>query len=286
MWFFSSPASVNPMSRLWLPEHLSGSSQVVDSQGFIINAGALYLGPDMKTTIHALHNYKIYIAVYGDFDLHLTGGRAFRSCTAVVIAPDRPHRIISRGVMCAAFYLVPETAEGRRVSRFFAGKEVFAPPSKVLAAILPPLRNYLEYGCSVEEANDVSNYLFNNLTPNGDAGVTLDGRVIRALEHLDSRMGHYVRITEVANEVALSLSRLEHLFKEQVGISISRYRLWSRTRAALMLMATRMPLTRVALEAGFSDSAHLSRTFRQMIGISPSTLLRTTRLYQSDIETT
>lgn len=269
------------MSSFWLPEHLSDSSQMIDSQGFIISAGALYLGPDLKTTMHALHNYKIYIAVYGEFDLHLTGGRIFRSCTAVIIAPDRPHRIMSRGIVCATFYLVPETAMGRRLSRFLRGKEVSAPPSKVLAALLSPLRNYLEHGCSVEEANNVSNYLFNYLMPDGKRDVMLDGRIRRALEHLDSRMGYCVRITEVAHEVALSHSRLEHLFKEQVGIPISRYRLWSRTRAALTLMAAKMPLTHVALEVGFSDSAHFSRTFRQMIGISPSTLLRTTRLYQS-----
>ncbi|HKS29519.1 MAG TPA: AraC family transcriptional regulator [Pyrinomonadaceae bacterium] len=237
----------------------------------------------MKTSVHALHNYKIYISLYGDFDLQLMRGRVFRSCKAVVIAPDRPHRIISRGMMCAAFYLVPETMEGRRVSRYFAGTEFFVPPPKVLAAILPRLRLYLEQGCSVEEAGEVSNYLFNNLTPD-HTGVALDGRVTRVLEHLDSSIGNRVRLAEIADEVALSHSRLEHLFKEQIGIPISRYMLWSRTRAALMLMASRMPLTRVAVDAGFSDAAHLSRTFRQMIGISPSTLIRTTRLYQSDHE--
>jgi AraC-like DNA-binding protein len=272
------------MPTLWLPERLSSNSQAVASQGFIINAGALYLGPDMKSTVHALHNYKIFIAVHGDFDLHLMGGRAFRACKAIVIAPDRPHRIISRGAMFGAFYLVPETIEGQKVSRFFAGKEVFVPPAPVLAAIMPRLRMYLENGCSVQEADEISNYLFNNLTPPGEAGAALDRRITRALEHLDSRVGYRVRLAEVAAEIALSHSRLEHLFREQVGISISRYMLWSRTRAALMLMATRKSLTEVALEVGFSDSAHLSRTFRKMIGISPSTLLRTTRLYQIDAE--
>lgn len=272
------------MSIIWLPEHLTGGSQKVDSLGFIINAGALYLGPGLKTAVHALHNYKIYVAVSGDFDLHLMGGRVFRSCTAVVIAPDRPHRIISRGAVVGAFYLVPETVEARRVSFFFKKKEVFAPPAKVLLSVTPRLRSFMANGCSVEEAEEVCTYLFNNLTPNNAMGLALDTRILRALEHLDSRMGHQVRLAEIAHEVALSQSRLEHLFKEQVGIPISRYRLWSRTRAALMLMATKRPLTDIALDAGFSDSAHLSRTFRQMIGISPSTLLRTTRLYQSATE--
>lgn len=267
------------MSGICLPEHITGSSHHDDSLGFINRFGAFYLGPGMKTTVHSLHNHKIYVAINGDFDLLLLGNRVYRSCKAVLIAPDVPHRLMSRGIRVGAFYLVPETEEGRKVSAFFAGQKVFALPSHLLAAIMPILRKYLDHGCNAEEANELCHHLFNNLTPLPHDGIKPDARVSHALEYLDSMIGCRVTVGNVAAEVALSYGRLEHLFTEQVGIPISRYLLWARTRAALMLMARNKSLTTVALEAGFSDSAHLSRTFRRMIGISPSTLLRKTNLH-------
>jgi AraC-like DNA-binding protein len=241
----------------------------------------------MKTSTHALHNFKIYIAVHGEFDLFLASGGRFRSCQAAVIAPDHGHRIVGRDVIYAAFYLVPETPEGRKVSAYYGGREVFAPPRHVLAALVPQLRRCLERGCDREDADYLCDFLFKHLTPPGDAAKSLDKRVMGAIEYLDSTIGRRrLTVAEIASEVALSPSRFSHLFNEQVGISVSRYVLWARTRAALKLMTAERSLTEVALEAGFSDSAHLSRTFRRMIGIAPSTLLRTTHLYRPAVDET
>ena len=40
----------------------------------------------------------------------------------------------------------------------------------------------------------------------------------------------------------------------------------------MTIIAGGSPLTRAAHEAGFSDSAHLSRTFRRMFGVAPTAL--------------
>lgn len=272
------------MADILLPNQLSGTSRHGSSLGFITRTGALYLGPHLKTSIHALHNYKIYIAINGDFDLLMEGGQHFSSCKTVIIAPDQPHKLVSRDVQVAAFYLVPETDAGRMLSAHCSGRAVFAPPAGVLAAITPQLRKYLEQGCSVEEADALCEYLFKKLTPPTNPNLPLDLRIGRALNYLDAEVGNRVTIADVASEVALSRSHLEHLFSEQVGIPISRYVLWTRIRGALMLMAGGKLLTEVAYDVGFSDSAHLSRTFRRMIGIAPSTLLRQTSLYGGNSE--
>ena len=270
------------MSNIHISNQQISSWQDKNGLGFITRIGAFYLGPTMNTTVHALHTYKIHIAIDGEFDLLLEGGRSFSSCKAAIIAPDRLHKMSSRGAMVGLFYLVPETSEGRKVSAFFSGQDVFAPPPQVLAAIMPHLRVYLEHGCNVDEADDLCGYLFNNLAPLSNAGSVLDFRVRHAIKYLDSMVGCRVTIARVASEVALSQSYLEHLFSEQVGISISRYMLWARMRDAVTLMASNQCLTQVAHEVGFSDSAHLSRTFRRMLGIAPSDLLRTTNLYRAN----
>jgi AraC-like DNA-binding protein len=74
--------------------------------------------------------------------------------------------------------------------------------------------------------------------------------------------------------VGLSASRLTHLFTSQVGIPLRRYVLWSRLRIAISRVQAGDDLTDAAHGAGFADSAHLTRTTRDMFGLPPSVLSR------------
>ncbi len=80
--------------------------------------------------------------------------------------------------------------------------------------------------------------------------------------------------TELAARVGISASRLTHLFTEQVGIPLRRYVLWLRLRIAITRVQAGDDLTGAAHGAGFADSAHLSRTTREMFGLAPSVLSR------------
>lgn len=64
-----------------------------------------------------------------------------------------------------------------------------------------------------------------------------------------------------------------HLFKEQVGIPIRRYILWTRLQVSVQHVLQGETLTQAAHSAGFADSAHFSRTFSDMFGIRPSDVL-------------
>ena len=76
------------------------------------------------------------------------------------------------------------------------------------------------------------------------------------------------RANEVANQLSLSESRFLHLFREQMGIAWRPYLLWRRTICAIGAITKGKSATEAAHIAGFSDSAHLSRTFRSLFGIS------------------
>jgi AraC-like DNA-binding protein len=68
----------------------------------------------------------------------------------------------------------------------------------------------------------------------------------------------------------LSESRLQHLFRDQVGVPIRRYLLWHRYLTALSLLADGASVTRAAHAAGFAGSAHLTRTAVRMNGFTPT----------------
>lgn len=261
----------------------AGGARRADGLGLITQTGALYIGAALDTSVHALHSYKIYIALSGTFNLHLPDGTTHASCEAALISPDRPHRVEGPGAL-GVFYLIPETEEGRRVSLFSRGRETAPLPAGAAALLLPRLRDYLRRGCGVEEAGELSAELFNALAPRLGHGPYHDGRVTLALEYMNTNLSERITVAGVAETVALSESRFEHLFRHHVGIPFRRYLLWARVREALKLMADDSPLTEVAQAAGFFDSAHFSRTFRRMIGVAPSVLLRSASLFVDNAE--
>ena len=65
-------------------------------------------------------------------------------------------------------------------------------------------------------------------------------------------------------------ARLQHLFRDQVGVPIRRYLLWHRYLTALSLLADGASVTHAAHAAGFADSAHLTRTAVRLNGFTPT----------------
>ena len=94
----------------------------------------------------------------------------------------------------------------------------------------------------------------------------------RGLAAIDISGGD-VSLADAAAEAHLSPSRFSHAFSDEVGITFARYRLWVRLARAAGAVAAGASLTRAAADAGFSASAHFSRTFSRTIGLPPSALL-------------
>lgn len=99
-----------------------------------------------------------------------------------------------------------------------------------------------------------------------------DSRVEQTIQLIKQR--HTQRdlpLTDLAQTVNLSPSRLSHLFKAQMGISIQKFIIWIRMKAATTYMLKEsMHLTKAAYDASFYDTAHFSKHFKEIFGIKPS----------------
>lgn len=110
---------------------------------------------------------------------------------------------------------------------------------------------------------------------------TIDARIQSSIEYVSSSEDQ-VSLMDVAKRSGLSVSRFRHLFREQTGIAFSGYRLWIKTRKAILFLAERPDLVSAAYEGGFSDQAHFSRIFRRSFGMAPSEL-RKNKLFRIQI---
>ncbi len=101
-----------------------------------------------------------------------------------------------------------------------------------------------------------------------------DERVQRALHTLDQQLSGKVSAQSLAQAAHLSLSQLERLFVSQLGVPVRRLVMWRRLRLALDLAVNGHTLTAAAHGAGFADSAHFSRTMKQLFGVTAGASLR------------
>ena len=108
-----------------------------------------------------------------------------------------------------------------------------------------------------------------------DSAPAQDKRIRAAIGYVASHLDTPPRVTDIAEHVGLSESRLRHLFVRETGIPLTHYVLWSRMKVALhALVAGGLTITEAAHEAGYADHAHFTRTFRRMFGVRPSLVLR------------
>ncbi|MEH8021476.1 helix-turn-helix transcriptional regulator [Rheinheimera metallidurans] len=106
-----------------------------------------------------------------------------------------------------------------------------------------------------------------------------DRRLLALLAKLDSCLnGECVkpeqwRAKDIAATLGLSESRFLHLVKAELGIAWRPYLLWRRLVCAVQAIKHGASATDAAYKAGFSDSAHLSRTIKTTFGMTSKQLL-------------
>lgn len=104
----------------------------------------------------------------------------------------------------------------------------------------------------------------NRITP-------IDQRIEEACQYLSGNLAEEVNVDEVARHVCLSPSRLAHLFREQMGVNIVRWREDQRMILAKhLLQSTRSPIAKIASLVGYDDQMYFARVFRKRVGTSPS----------------
>lgn len=102
----------------------------------------------------------------------------------------------------------------------------------------------------------------------------IDKRIRKAMDIMREDPAQSHSLESLAEQVHLSATRFTHLFKDETGVPIRRYRQWLRFRQAIQQITSGKTMTVAAIQAGFTDSAHFSRAFRSMFGMKPSVLFR------------
>lgn len=222
----------------------------------------LYVGQGGHADTHQHHAVQLVWSLEGEVNLQL-GGRSL--ATAVTLIPaSTPHALDVRGPV--VMWLVERHAAlGLALDELARGEHEAAVHAELTATGPPDIAGPTDALASWAAG------ALRRLT-----GVTsLEGSVsepiVRVLAAVDT--GALNELAAAAKVACLSPTRLTHRFGAEVGLPFRRFVLWSRVKRAVIAVQAGHDLTRAAIEAGFADSAHFSRTFRKTIGLAPSSVL-------------
>lgn len=98
--------------------------------------------------------------------------------------------------------------------------------------------------------------------------------VRRSREYLEEHADQNVTLHALAEVAGLSAFHLCRVFRAAVGMTPHAYQTQVRVRRAKSLLRDGLPITLVAVQAGFYDQAHLTRHFKRIVGLTPGRYVR------------
>lgn len=242
---------------------------------YLWQGGSLWIGHSAGGgEVHAHHAIQICLPLDVRVRFRRSKTADWDDYDGAIVRPDEPHQFDGRNGRVAQLFAEPETAVGRVLLELTAG----TPITPLTRGQAQPLAQALfaAFDASKDEsamqgAAETALRQLACCAPRPDA---VDPRIARVQDALRRRVADAPTLPQAAAQVHLSPGRFRHLFVEQTGISYRAYLVWLRLHAALAAFNQGSNWTAAAHRAGFADSAHLSRSFRRVFGVSPVMLVK------------
>jgi AraC-like DNA-binding protein len=245
------------------------ASTYVGASAFTWPAALFLWGPGSWSDLHRHHCIQLVMALHGTIRFRERQRQRWTTCGAVIVRSDAWHEVDARRTDVMIAFVDAESDLG---AALVARTESHVAP--VRGGTVAEWRAQLGEPASLTPALVelwVTQTLLCDYRP-----PSIDHRVKRALRALPEKLAktEAVSLHAVAGSVGLSPSRFLHLFTTSVGVPLRPYVLWLRLQCGARELARGKSVADAAYAAGFSDAAHFSRTFRRMIGATPSQVVR------------
>lgn len=218
---------------------------------------ALYSGPGLDLEPHSGSVWCLAVGVDGP--LTVTVGTDSVRARSVLIPPRLTHHLATHGGRLVSCYLDPtsDRAANCRAQCRDARGELF-----------------VDHRAALTESpidDDSAQAWLNAMAP--ATSRLIDGRIAEAAKRIHADPAASTPSAELAERAGLSESRFLHLFRQEAGTSLRRYRLWVRLIHAGAAIGAGESLTTAAADAGFASPSHLSDKFKATFGLTASRLL-------------
>jgi len=207
-----------------------------------------------ETELHSHPSIEIIIAKVGSFTL-LTDTRTYTDVKFAIIPANQKHKLSSAN--CQLKIIMIEHHK-QLVAHYFSLVRIDTSNDFVLQS--EPEREVVQTEKLLE------------VIRSGQALKEYDERIAKTIEYLNqNELAYDAMIKTLRTITHLSESRLSHLFKLNVGISLKQYLIWSKLKSTIKKhLNSKEDLFSALIKSGFYDQAHFSKNFKRMLGVKPS----------------
>lgn len=241
----------------------------------------LYITPSIQSGLTARSSATLLASVSGHpFALEAVDGTRVH-CTAALVAPHVSRRLDVDGCGLLSLNLDPASSAYRMLAKRMGGHGILPIDARRFGRLRDEFDPAQHGALCSRGLRALSVKLVEAINECGEIEAAIDPRIERVLQAIRVHAGQ-IPLRSLSAVACLSPDRLTHLFARQVGVSVKRYALWTKVRRTVQQFTARRPLTDVALVSGFTDAAHMSRTFQRYFGLQPSFLANQVRVTADD----
>jgi AraC family transcriptional regulator len=101
-------------------------------------------------------------------------------------------------------------------------------------------------------------------------GGLTERQLLLVTDYINDNLATEIKLLDLAELAGISQFHFSRLFKQSMGMSPHQYVIAQRIeRAKLLLKNLELSVTEIAFSCGFNSHSHLSKSFRQLTGVTP-----------------
>lgn len=204
---------------------------------------------------------------------------------AVIVNTNTLHQFAPNGEPNFTMLIDPTSVFGRRIIGIIKNQSFYVLPNQQVDSMQIAFNNAIAKN-SREGYIGFARWIINSFS--SDTIKSFDDRVMEVLTLLDecAHEDDSHQIKYFSNKVALSESRLAHLFKEETGVPLKSYIVLHKLQKAYDSIFDGENITTAALHAGFDSPSHFAYINKQMTGMSATNILKDSEFLKVSIDDT
>lgn len=260
---------------------ISNSKNLLDDKLIIFYANdhIAFMSNKVDADDHS-HNYiQITLGLEKGFMIHIEEKELLTK--GIIVASNISHRLQGHNEWQLYLLINPESAFGEAIKRDLLNKkEIYIIEDIDINKVIGNEINKIETIGSEKYHSIISKLKEVLKISTIELNHKIDNRILEILVHIESHPLEELTVKALSNIVFLSESRLSHLFKEEMGISITSYIVHEKLKKAFQLIFKGLSITEAAIEAGFNSSSHFTRSARDKLGMPPRSIVKDSRYLQ------
>ncbi len=244
-----------------------------DSTLYIWDNRVLHISSFPDASEHRLGAAAFIVGLNGALALRESAADNWRRCRTVLVPPGCVHATRFAGTHAAVLHIEPESIDYINLSGSMPhGDKRLMYDHIDEAHIIEWMQHIRDQQPDTSAAYHLTQQILygNGYDYAGEEHIDPRIRKVQNIIKADPASNYSMEsLAEIAN---LSPTRFIHLFTEQTGVPLRRFRQSVRMKTVIAGIAQGQSITEAALNTGFTDSAHFNRAFRNMFGINPSSV--------------